>query len=349
MLKQSYSRTQSFKLPKGLVGTKSTARVEVEGSPTISLLDTGFQVTTVPQSFYQQYLSEREVKPLFDLLEVQGANGQCVPYLGYIELNVTFPKEFLGVEIEVPTLALVVPEVPAVSDSFMLIGTSTLDVLYEMYCEMASEIQQPTAHGYRAVLKVLELRQRQSKGGNLGLVKIYGQGPQLVPAGQTVVLEGCVAASRVSTEKSVVLEHSSSSSLPGGLLVKTCLVDLPTTQPCKIPVILTNETDHAVIVPQRCIIGEISAFQRVFSKEHCVLTPRSDCPQKSDIKFNFSDSPAPVEWKEHITKKLNIMPEVFAQNNLDFGRTDQVKHQIKLSDETPFKHRARPIHPHTSP
>ncbi|XP_037390653.1 uncharacterized protein LOC119262492 [Pygocentrus nattereri] len=40
------------------------------------------------------------------------------------------------------------------------------------------------------------------------------------------------------------------------------------------------------------------------------------------------------------------MPEVFAQSDIDFGRTDRVKHHIKLSDETPFKHRARPIHPH---
>lgn len=40
------------------------------------------------------------------------------------------------------------------------------------------------------------------------------------------------------------------------------------------------------------------------------------------------------------------MPEVFAQNDLDFGRTDRVKHQNKLLDETQFKHRARPIHPH---
>lgn len=30
---------------------------------------------------------------------------------------------------------------------------------------------------------------------------------------------------------------------------------------------------------------------------------------------------------------------------MDFGRTDKVKHRIKLYDETPFKHRARPIHP----
>lgn len=78
----------------------------------------------------------------------------------------------------------------------MLIGTNTLDVLYEMYCETASETQQPTARGYKAVLKVLELRQRQSKDANLGLVKMHGKDPQLVPAGQTVVLEGCVVASR---------------------------------------------------------------------------------------------------------------------------------------------------------
>lgn len=139
---------------------------------------------------------------------VQGANGQGVSFLGYIELSVTFPTEFLGVEIKVPTLALVVHA----SDSLMLIDTNTLDILYEMYCETAPDAQQPAAHGYKAVLKVLELRQQQSKLGNLGLVKMQSKGPQLVPAGQTLVLEGCVAVSGFTTKKSVVLEHPSSSS-----------------------------------------------------------------------------------------------------------------------------------------
>lgn len=40
------------------------------------------------------------------------------------------------------------------------------------------------------------------------------------------------------------------------------------------------------------------------------------------------------------------MTDVFAQHNLDFGRTDKIKHHRKLSDETPFKHKARPVHPH---
>lgn len=38
------------------------------------------------------------------------------------------------------------------------------------------------------------------------------------------------------------------------------------------------------------------------------------------------------------------MPDVFAQHELDFGRTDKIKHHITLSDETTFKHRPRPIH-----
>lgn len=39
------------------------------------------------------------------------------------------------------------------------------------------------------------------------------------------------------------------------------------------------------------------------------------------------------------------MSEVFAQHDLDYGHTDRVKHYIKLSDDTPFKHRPRPIRP----
>ena len=343
LMKMSHTKDTPCKLPKGLVGTKSTAQVEIEGQVVNCLLDTGSQVTTVPQSFLQKCLSQYQIKPLYDLLEVEGANGQSVPYLGYIELSVNFPKEFLGSQIEVPTLALVVPDIRTASNSLVLIGTNTLDVLYETYSETMTETQQPEAHGYKAVLKVLELRQRQNQDGNHGLVKMHSTCPQLVPAGQTVVLEGRVTANIGTTESSVVLEQPSLSSLPGGLLVNTCLIDLPAKQPYKVPVVITNESAHDITIPQRCVIGELSAFQRVLSQEHSGLSPES--PQKLDQRFNFDDSPAPAKWKERITEKLNSMPEVFAQHDIDFGRTDQVKHQIKLSDETPFKHRARPIHP----
>ncbi len=62
------------------------------------------------------------------LLEVEGANSQTVPYLDYVEVNLMFPKEFLGVEAEVPTLALIVPDLTNIPQ--ILIGSNSHDVLY---------------------------------------------------------------------------------------------------------------------------------------------------------------------------------------------------------------------------
>lgn len=75
------------------------------------MLDTGSQVTTIPISIYNQHFSQQPVKSLCDLLQVEGAAGQEVPYLGYIEVTITFPKEFIGADLDVSTLALVVPDI----------------------------------------------------------------------------------------------------------------------------------------------------------------------------------------------------------------------------------------------
>lgn len=109
---------------------------------------------------------------LYDFLEVEGANGQVVPYLGYVATSVTFPKYFLGVPIEMSTLALVGPDVRSTSESLMLMGTNTLDVLYDLYCETSLTNHQPIPHGSAMVLKVLELGHKQSSTGQQGIVKI---------------------------------------------------------------------------------------------------------------------------------------------------------------------------------
>ena len=140
-------------LPKGLVGSRCIAAVSIAGIDCSCLLDTGSQVTTVPVSFYNKNLVDHPIQPLDTLLEVEGAAGQSVPYLGYVEVTVTFPKDFLGVITEVPTLALVVPDVHPETPSPVLIGTNTLDVLYVQH--LGSEVvnHQPQEYGYRAVLK----------------------------------------------------------------------------------------------------------------------------------------------------------------------------------------------------
>ena len=55
-------------------------------------------------AFYQEHLSKHQIKPIADLLEVEGANGQTVPYLGYVEIEIKFPKDFFETEPEISTL-----------------------------------------------------------------------------------------------------------------------------------------------------------------------------------------------------------------------------------------------------
>lgn len=340
----SHTQRQSVTLPKGLIGAKCTAQVTIGNKDCSCLLDSGSQVTTIPNSFYLENLAHLPLNPLNDLLEVEGANGQSVPYLGYVEATISFPKSLIGADIEVPTLALVVPDVRSTLSS-VLIGTNTLDILYEKYAEIAPKNYESLPYGYKVVLKTLEIRKKHSIDSNLGEVRLQCRDSETIAAGQTKVLEGSVSCRTPDAGKWVMVESPKSSSLPGGILVTDSLVSLPPKLPRCIPVVLKNESQHDITLSPKAVIAEIHAVKSVQS----VKTPDSDPPTKPDHKpnldFDFSDSPVPTEWKERIIEKLSSMPEVFAQHELDFGRTDKIKHHITLSDETPFKHRPRPIHP----
>lgn len=100
-----HSTVKTKRLPKGLVGSKCAANLKVNGIECHSLFDTG------SQSFYDQHLTDRAVQSVSDLLEIEGANGQAVQYLGYIQLSVQFPKEFVASQAEIQKLALIVPDI----------------------------------------------------------------------------------------------------------------------------------------------------------------------------------------------------------------------------------------------
>lgn len=336
---QAQAKKPPTQLPKGLIGSKCAAVVDISGHVCNCLLDTGSQVTTIPISFYNKNLSKQPVMPLDNLLQVEGAAGQSVPYLGYVELVITFPEDFMGVRTEVLTLALVVPDTSPNRPSNVLIGMNTLEPLYEQHLGSDQVHFQPFAQGYRAVLKLLQLRHQQYKSGYAGNCRLLSTTPVLIPAGQTIVLEGSVKIAPPSGDKLAIIEHPSSP-LPRGLCVQSCLITLPHHSPYKVPVVMKNESEQDVFISPLTIIADIGSAPTVLSQQ---IT--SQTAQQSTLEFNFGDSPIPPKWKEHIINKLSSMPEVFSHHDMDFGCTDAVKHTIKLHDETSFKHRARPIHP----
>lgn len=344
MMARTQVDPQHSPLPKGLIGARSTAQVDIAGVTCDCLLDTGSQVTTVTQSFYNQNLADQQIRSLNNLLEVESANGQNVPYLGYVEVTITFPKDFVGVSMEVPTLALVIPDFLSAFQPSVLIGTNTLDELYKDFSQQKPHYFSPS-YGYKQILKTLEQRQRQCVEGNIGLVRLAEKQSQVIPAGQSTVLCGTASVRGVHSDKWVVVEHPSFSSLPGGLIVKTCVATLGESKLCHLPVVVSNPTTHNIAIPSKCVVAELKAVQSVVSSKPSNSKDESESIPKSAFEFNFGDSPVPSEWKDRLTKRLREMPEVFSMHSQDFGCTDKVKHRINLMDETPFKHRPRPIHP----
>lgn len=279
---RSKIKNTSIQFPKGLVGSKCFAVVQIAGQNYHCLLDTGSQVTTIPVSFYNQSLSNCPVKPLYNLLQIEGAAGQSVPYLGYVEVNIIFPKEFLGEEIDVQTLALVVPDAHPGGFSPVLIGMNTLEPLYERYISSDNSSFQPIAQGYCAVLKLLQLKHQQNQVGRTGIVSLLSQKPVLISAGQTIVLEGSAKVDGSSIVQWAVIEHPTSP-LPGGLCVQSCLITLPNHAPCKVPVLVMNESEQDVFIPPMTIIADIDTSLTILAQH--TVKPSSVPGGSQNVKF----------------------------------------------------------------
>ena len=96
----------------------------------------------------------------------------------------------------------------------MLIGTNTLDVLYEKYADISPQNYESLPYGYRVVLKTLEIRKRHCADSSLGEVRLHSKDFETIAAGQTKVLEGSVSCRTPDDRKWVMVESPKSPSLP---------------------------------------------------------------------------------------------------------------------------------------
>lgn len=330
-------------LPPGLVGPRCVSTVSIGDTRCQSILDTGSQVTTISETFRSNYLPSFPIQPIHHLLEVEGAGGQSVPYLGYVEIPLTFPDSVTGAEEQLTALALVVPECQFNCRIPLLVGTNVLLQLHQRGMDYDRLTFQRRSDKFALLLQyVAKVHKNENKPC---LVKLHGRNPVTVPAGHKLCVVGDVRVGRENPNTSFVLEPSESLSLPGGLFLECALMNITCKASTKIPVTLRNTADHSVTLPPRCVIGEVHAVQSAMPLS--VMQSVTTDPQmpSEKLSFNLDDSPMPEDWKQRISDQLNSIPEVFAVDELSLGHTTAVKHHIRLQDQTPFKERPRPIHP----
>ncbi|KAJ8036724.1 Paraneoplastic antigen Ma1-like [Holothuria leucospilota] len=310
------------RVPEGLVGDAPLPLLRLDGIECQALLDTGSQVTCVSSDFYRSRLSHRELMPLHDL-GVTGAGGQDVPYLGYIQVDLTPSATDAGTEKTVTTLALVLPGNSALQQVPLLIGTNTsvLQTLLQDCQRMG---------GNKAAT-----RAKCGEDGLLGPLRLRRHTE--IPAGESIDLD-CSVRNLLGAGTTVLVEAHPS--LGGTLMVQPFLTKLTRKKLMTVKVRVFNVSSLPVKLGRRHLIGQAFLPASVEQISHdeapspqgaaaTINTLTTETPQP----FSLEGSPISEEWRHRIANVLKRHHKAFSTSDLDIGCTSAVKHKIRLSDD----------------
>ena len=153
-------------------------------------------------------------------------------------------------------------------------------------------------------------------------------------------------ARKTSEINAAVTEHINNS-LSGDLTICPRVVSLKSPgMTVRVPVRVCNLSAHAIEIPPRSLLCSLNEVSVVDS-----WTP--DLSQKQETKSSTSEDLGVQIDEDNLTPDqlsraksvLNKWSDIFSKGPTDLGKTDLVKHSIKLTDETPFKEPYRRIPP----
>ena len=329
-----------------LIGSAAEVTVFIEGVKVAALLDTGSTVSTVSMGFYQQNLAQLPLYPIADIIRIECADGEQLPYHGYIEAAI----DSAGVPStsdESPCFPiLVVPDRNYNKGVPLLIGTNVLQHLLSDVKGRFGErfLQQADLHTpWFLAFRSLTLREKELNRNNhrLGLVKCAAVQSITIPPNTSVTVPGFIDKALPYEPTPVILHPTVGSIIPRDLEITPAVTDY--TYPAKniVEVSIDNVTTRTVHIPPRALLCEIQPVSI------------EDIPQSRDATVTNSVLDLVTMDMEHLTfdqldigrELLQRYEDVFSKSDTDIGHTEIATHHIDLTDETPFKQRPRRIPP----
>lgn len=347
-----------------IVGDRCESSVFIDGIETCCLLDSGSQVSTVSESFYRNHLANtRTLESLQQVINIEGAGGNLLPYIGYVSANVSFPGKPSDDETT-ECFFLVCPDTSFSCKVPVLMGTN---VLCKLWPESVPLWTTPEVrHIYSLMVEADRFRDRDS--GRIGSVKVLNHRAIIVKSGDTTFVPGIVRTADTKVSYPAVVQEPTLEPLNGGILVRNTLVTMPTHGKSRINVQVTNVTEKDIVIAPRSVIADLflpnwtksvggskkqgteipllsARLQQnaagptndKFSKESSKTSDREFLE-----KFKFDDSLSD-HWRERAGNLLLEYKDVFAMHDMDIGCTDVIEHGIDLTCNVPFKERSRPI------
>ncbi|KAK3526080.1 hypothetical protein QTP70_014642 [Hemibagrus guttatus] len=337
-----------------VVGKCPEVDIQIGGVPVRCLLDTGSNVSTLTESFFRKNLhgEDKDLHCTSKWLRITAANKLPLPYLGYVELDI----QVMGITIPERGFLIVRdadaaepdPTPPGIIDMNITQGCREF-ALTEFDTTLGGKLDSLWREAFNHVQDI-ELEKTTSTA------KVSGKGKTHVPASFVATVYARVNKRDTDTSAWLLLEPGSTP-LPGGLIPMPTLV-APKSQ--VLPVKVVNLSQDDVWLPPNVWLGVLTPCQCVES-DVCEVRFHSISADHEEVSVGQRDKPESDTGQRNLLSRLHIggTPEqqarlcglltkyadVFTVCDEDLGYTDQVKHEIHLTDDAPVAQPYRRIPP----
>lgn len=340
-----------------LIGKKSLLKCFISGYAATALFDTGSQVSIIDRSWKETFVPNLQVRSLGELLDpgesldLYAANGEPLPYDGWVELTVNLTgNDNPNLEIQVPFL---VSQVPFTQP---LLGSN---ILREMMKGQASSESAPLmlvnllqkALGVKveqAEAMVHFIQAQKTSAHSMATIRV-GKENVTIPAGKTIHVQCRVPPSFDTSDPVVLYEPSENSTTLEQLSVGEGLLELSKSRWPRIHVPISNHTKHEIILPKRTSLGSIQHIAK-FIEMKKTETQHAETPLttlRADVNNVITPKTPPTEsWKppvdlSHLTqeqqeiveKMLSEESAAFARDGSDIGCIPSLQMPIRLRDD----------------
>jgi len=323
-----------------LVGTSNEAVVNIEGMDTGALLDTGSSVSTVSEAFFRSNLTHLDLHDIQGLLRVECADGNSLPYLGFVKANLSVPD--LSPKPQ-PCLLLVVPDTQYNQRTPLLLGTNYLakvgqDCQEQHGCQYLQRIGGQSS--WYLALRCLTLREKQlSKNHHqVAVIRSAENVKKTIYPNETVTLRGFVDKAQPYQRTCALLQPLRNVNVD--LDLQPSLISYNGKGTDSVDVTFSNLSTRTVTLNPRTLLCEVQPVD---------ITCLDDTPTNvqdsllAELDINTTRL-TPDQQKRGINVIMNF-EDIFSRDEADVGLYSRVKHRIEINNLDPFKQRHRMIPP----
>ena len=311
----------------------------MNGKTVTALLDTGSQVTHISLDYCQAM--GICIQPTTQLVKIEEAGG-CYRIYGFIEAELSFS---MGTHVfTAEALLLVLPTTEYQKRVTVTMGTSLTEMAVDSLGTLdQSKLTTPWKTVCCATQSWRKVQAQQIQK-NSQTTK-----PITLPPFSTTIVKGHTKLKGHGMGLNLIADPSENNQLPPSVQCTPTYCNLEPGSN-SITVGLRKVLAKQITIPSRTVVCQIQLANMVPK----IQTQKGRTQQNkgednswilNQLEFGELDTWS-VDQQQAAKKLLCDYSETFSKNDLDLGKCNILKHNIKLTDNQPFKERYRRIPPH---